>query len=183
MVNQRIEPCATLIHEQYHQYYTMIASGHRRRTVTHIYVDRKNMWTYAHSNVQTTVSPARVTTCHNLPAASRISSSVCIWNGACWDYSAYIRARLRLEAGPDPSLILQVKQEGHKDETRDKEHRASETGEAWQKEKGAEGRAQPAAMCGECCHHYSNVMQISYFQLIPHFAGSNQGRDDVGEGE
>lgn len=49
-----------------------------------------------------------------------------------------------------------------------------------------EGKAHPAAMCGECCHHYSNVMQISYFQLIPHFAGNgtlNQGRDNMREGD
>lgn len=44
---------------------------------------------------------------------------------------------------------------------------------------------QPAATCGECCHHYSNVMQISHFQLIPHFPGNgtlNQGRDTIREG-
>ncbi len=43
----------------------------------------------------------------------------------------------------------------------------------------------PAATCGECCHHYSNVLQISYFQLIPNIAGYrtlNQGRDNMTKG-
>lgn len=40
------------------------------------------------------------------------------------------------------------------------------------KQRGAERRAQAAAVCGKCCHHYLNVIQISYLQLISHFAGN-----------
>lgn len=94
---------------------TVITSWSFRLRRTHSHVGRRYPGTYAHSNVETTVSPVIGTMCQNVPAASRIcssSSSSSFWSTACWDYRVLNSARLRLKSGVDTTLILQVKYDG-----------------------------------------------------------------------
>lgn len=151
-------------------------------TQSHTHMLAGGTCTYAHSNVQTTVSPVIVTMCHNLPTASRICSSSCIWNGACWDYRVYISARLDSKRIQTHHSFYNSNRRGAK-----KRHETVNT------ELVKQGRLDRREQRGERSlqRRAGNAVIIVQmwckfqFLLIPHFAGNetlNQGRDNMREG-